>query len=111
MLRSHCVARLLAFGLLVAAVPAQAGFKCPAKGGSEWREYRSAHFHRRVGFLAGTHAIQEVLNVGFDRDRRLHLLDGFRVLKPWLFPDAEPGGVEDHGSLVALELHGPIVVV
>ena len=38
MLPPRLVAHLLAFGLLVAAVPAQAGFKCPAKGGSEWRE-------------------------------------------------------------------------
>lgn len=44
MLPSRFVPRLLASGLLMAAVPAQAGFKCPAKGGSEWREYRSAHF-------------------------------------------------------------------
>ncbi len=28
----------------VAPLTARAGFKCPAKGGDEWREYRSKHF-------------------------------------------------------------------
>src|SRR5438067_2350085 len=70
-----------------------------------------AHFHWRVGFLTGTHAIQEVLNVAFDRDRRFHLLDGLRILEPWFLPDSESGGIENHRALVALELHGPVVVV
>lgn len=39
--RPHLIAFAIA---LSAATPALAGFKCPAKGGSEWREYRSAHF-------------------------------------------------------------------
>ncbi|HYV65746.1 MAG TPA: hypothetical protein VE964_05860, partial [Myxococcales bacterium] len=29
---------------LLVPVAANAGFRCPAKGGSEWREYRSKHF-------------------------------------------------------------------
>ena len=33
----------MAYALLVPAA-ANAGFRCPAKGGSEWREYRSKHF-------------------------------------------------------------------
>src|SRR6266851_3377515 len=30
--------------LLCAPLAARAGFRCPAKGGAEWREYRSKHF-------------------------------------------------------------------
>jgi tetratricopeptide (TPR) repeat protein len=30
--------------LLCVPLAARAGFRCPAKGGSEWREYRSKHF-------------------------------------------------------------------
>src|SRR5207253_3715787 len=33
----------LAYALVIPAA-ARAGFPCPAKGGSEWREYRSKHF-------------------------------------------------------------------
>jgi tetratricopeptide (TPR) repeat protein len=35
---------LVLLGFLTAAASARAGFKCPAKGGSEWRAYRSTHF-------------------------------------------------------------------
>src|SRR5436305_9369130 len=35
---------LLACLVSLAAAPAFAGFRCPAKGGTPWREYRSAHF-------------------------------------------------------------------
>src|SRR6266849_7795364 len=38
--------RLAVAALLLAGTPlaARAGFRCPAKGGPEWREYRSQHF-------------------------------------------------------------------
>lgn len=35
---------VLAIASLGAGSPVFAGFKCPAKGGAPWREYRSAHF-------------------------------------------------------------------
>ena len=35
--------RLVLFASLLTA-PAFAAFRCPAKGGEPWREYRSAHF-------------------------------------------------------------------
>src|SRR2546422_9012194 len=38
--------RSAAAAILVLSVPlsASAGFRCPAKGGAQWREYRSKHF-------------------------------------------------------------------
>jgi hypothetical protein len=36
--------RWVAVVLLCAPLAARAGFRCPAKGGAEWREYRSKHF-------------------------------------------------------------------
>src|SRR5471030_1880434 len=68
-------------------------------------------FDGSVRLFAGTHAIQKVLNVGFDGNGCIHLLNGLWVFRHRLFPDPEALIIDVHGPLVALEQDGQVVFV
>ncbi len=58
----------LAYGVAIPAT-VYAGFRCPAKGGSEWREYRSKHF------VMDTDASPSVVPELIERLERIHALE------------------------------------
>src|SRR5712692_4978931 len=55
--------------LLCAPLAARAGFRCPAKGGAEWREYRSKHF------VVDTDASRFKVELRVAQLERMHVLE------------------------------------
>src|SRR6267378_1322697 len=55
--------------LLCAPLAARGGFRCPAKGGAEWREYRSKHF------LVQTDAARFKVELLVSRLESMHVLE------------------------------------
>lgn len=109
----------LAYALVVPAA-ANAGFRCPAKGGSEWREYRSKHFvvqsdagrfkvELLVHELEHIHALELQALVGEQVEIPGHL----RVIAfadPGLFADVA-GNREIVGFFKYSNMHEPMIVL